>query len=301
MPLSIIRLYTKVSPTALPVLLRGTPCFLATLAFTSSTVRANIVTMKTSQYQTQTLESFLNQRKIATLEELQEGKEGIGNAPPRTVFRKLKQLEYITSYSHRGKYYTLRSIAHFRAQGLWHFRSVCFSRFGNLLETAVAFVQRSDAGYSAGELKVILGLKTKHALAQLAHEGRLQREKIGTAYIYFSADKSLARRQHRARNVHAKASCASLILSNPDLAIEEAKATILLFSSMLNEKQRRLYAGLESLKLGHGGDAHIASLLGMDPHTVARGREELINTDCRSNTIRASGGGRVSQEKKRLK
>jgi hypothetical protein len=297
MPLSIIRVYTKVSPTALPALLRGTLCFLATLAFTSSTIRANIATMKTSQYQTQTVESFLNQRKIATLEEVQEG---IGNASPRTVFRKLKQLEYITSYSHRGKYYTLRSIARFRAQGLWHFRSVCFSRFGNLLETAVAFVQRSDAGYSAGELKVILGVKTKHALAQLADEGRLQREKMGIA-IYFSADKSLARRQHRARNVHAKSSCASLILSNPDMAIEEAKATILLFSSMLNEKQRRLYAGLESLKLGHGGDAHIASLLGMDPHTVARGREELINTDCRGNTIRASGGGRVSQEKKRLK
>ena len=42
-----------------------------------------------------------------------------------------------------------------------------------------------------------------------------------------------------------------MIVSNPDLAVEEAKATILLFLSMLNEKQRRLYAGLESLKLGH--------------------------------------------------
>jgi hypothetical protein len=92
-----------------------------------------------------------------------------------------------------------------------------------------------------------------------------------------------------------------LIVTNPDLALEEAKATILLFSSMLNEKQRRLYAGLESLKLGHGGDAHIASLLGMDPHTVARGRQELIGTESRRDAVRASGGGRLSQEKKRLK
>jgi hypothetical protein len=88
---------------------------------------------------------------------------------------------------------------------------------------------------------------------------------------------------------------------NPDLATEEAKATVLLFCSMLNERQRRLYAGLESLKLGHGGDAYIASLLGMDPHTVARGRQELILGDLGSDRIRAEGGGRLPQEKKRPK
>jgi hypothetical protein len=70
---------------------------------------------------------------------------------------------------------------------------------------------------------------------------------------------------------------------------------------MLNERQRRLYAGLESLKLGHGGDAHIASLLGMDSHTVAQGRQELISADLIRDRIRAEGGGRLPQEKKRPK
>ena len=68
---------------------------------------------------------------------------------------------------------------------------------------------------------------------------------------------------------------------------------------MLDERQRRLYAGLESLKLGHGGDAYIASLLGMDPHTVARGRQELISGDLSPKRVRAKGGGRILQEKKR--
>jgi hypothetical protein len=58
--------------------------------------------------------------------------------------------------------------------------------------------------------------------------------------------------------------------------VEEAKAIVVLFCSLLDERQRRLYAELESLKLGQGGDAYIASLLGMDSHTVARGRQELI-------------------------
>lgn len=35
---------------------------------------------------------------------------------------------------------------------------------------------------------------------------------------------------------------------------------------------RRFVAGLESLKIVQGGDAHIARLLGADPHTVAKGR-----------------------------
>ena len=91
-----------------------------------------------------------------------------------------------------------------------------------------------------------------------------------------------------------------MIVSNPKLAIDEAKATLLLFFSMLNEKQRRLYAGLESLKLGHGGDAHIAKLFGIDPHTVARGRQELEAGELDGQTMRAKGGGRLSQEKKRL-
>ena len=91
-------------------------------------------------------------------------------------------------------------------------------------------------------------------------------------------------------------------MANPDLATDEAKALLILFCSMLNEKQRRLYAGLESLKLGHGGDAHIASILGMDPHTVAKGRRELMEADLTAtDRLRAPGAGRPSQEKKRRK
>jgi hypothetical protein len=96
----------------------------------------------------------------------------------------------------------------------------------------------------------------------------------------------------------ARSAFAALVVKNPKLAEEEAKAALLLFCSILDEKQRRLYAGLESLKLGHGGDVHIASLLGMDPHTVARGRQELMGGDLDSDGIRPGGGGRLPQEKK---
>jgi len=254
--------------------------------------------MNKARYRIQAIEEFLEHHKIATFDQL---KAALGNPARCTIFRKLTELEYLSSYSHRGKYYTLRSIARFGPLGLWSYRSVWFSRFGNLIDTAEALAHGSEAGYTAAELKDVLHVKTKHALSQLARSGRLQREPFDSVYVYLSRENDVANRQRKARKAHLKRSLASVIVVNPDLAAEEAKATILLFCSMLDERQRRLYAGLESLKLGHGGDVHIASLLGMDPHTVARGRQELISGDLSHDRVRAAGGGRLSQEKKRPK
>jgi len=83
--------------------------------------------------------------------------------------------------------------------------------------------------------------------------------------------------------------------------LHELKAAIILFFSVLDEKQRRLYAGLESLKRGRGGDVKIAGLLGVDPHTVAKGREELLKQDVDVETIRKKGAGRKPVEKKHRK
>lgn len=256
--------------------------------------------MKTTKFHLQTLMEFFDQHKIATFEQLQQA---LGNPARCTVFRKLGEMQYLSSYSHRGKYYTLKSIARFTEQGLWDFHSVWFSRFGNLLQTCEALVHHSDAGYSASELKEVVQVKTKHALTQLVRNGRLSRETFDSVYVYMSAQKEVAKPQAQARKALLQQSPAALIVANPDLATDEAKALLVLFCSILNEKQRRLYAGLESLKLGHGGDAHIASILGMDPHTVAKGRKELMDADLTTTTgrLREKGAGRPSQEKKRRK
>jgi hypothetical protein len=85
------------------------------------------------------------------------------------------------------------------------------------------------------------------------------------------------------------------------VAEEELKASILLFYSLLDEQQRRLYAGLESLKLGRGGDRQLADFLELDPHTVARGRQQLLAQDVEVERARKAGGGRKPVEKKRPK
>jgi hypothetical protein len=265
------------------------------LALTFFFVLANYTIMNIAKYPLQTLVEFFSKHRIATIDEV---RESMGNPARTTVFRKLGELEYLSSYSHRGRYYTLKSVARFSGNGLWSFKSVWFSRYGNLLDTAEALVHDSRAGHTALEMDDIVHVKSRHALIGLVRQGRLQREKIGRHYVYLSSDGRTAEQQRKERGSHGKTSFASVIVKNPKLAEKEAKAALLLFCSILDEKQRRLYAGLESLKLGHGGDIHIASLLGMDPHTVARGRQELMGGQIDNDGIRTGGGGRLPQEKK---
>lgn len=56
------------------------------------------------------LRQYLHRNRIATLPQL---KHLLGTEAAITVFRKLKELSYRTSYSHRGSFHTLDEIATF--------------------------------------------------------------------------------------------------------------------------------------------------------------------------------------------
>jgi hypothetical protein len=254
--------------------------------------------MRAESFHADDLTKALRHSKIATMPEL---KKALGTAVDVTVFRKLKQLAYRTSYSHRGAYYALDETARFDQNGLWSFQSVWFSRWGTLLDTAEAFVEHSAAGCFVEELDHLLHTGTKEPLLKLVQQERVTRQPVGGLYLYCSIKTVLRERQLLARRV---------LQSDPQLAgsaivtdevSDEMKAAIVLFFSMLDEKQRRLYAGLESLKLGYGGDRRIAGFIGLDPHTVAKGRRELLEQDFEVDRIRKAGGGRKPVGKKLLK
>ncbi len=251
--------------------------------------------MRPSSFSSDTLRQLLHRHRIATLEEL---KAALGTQVNVTVFRKLKSLDYLTSYSHRGRYYTLREVARFDADGLWSHNSVWFSRYGTLLATAEAFVNRSRAGHFAEELEQVVSVEVQDALHQLVHERRLARQTVTGLYLYTSLDPTTRQRQRLARQ-SAQAVPTVADASALEVPPEELKAAILLFYSLLDEQERRLYAGLQSLKLGHGGDRQVADLLGIDAHTVARGRQQLLKQEVEFGRVRKTGGGRPRAEKKR--
>jgi hypothetical protein len=142
------------------------------------------------------LRKLLLRNKIATLDEL---KQALGTTVDVTVFRKLKLLDYLTSYSHRGRYYTLREIALFDDHGLWFQAEVWFSRFGTLLATAEGFVHRSPRGYFADELAPALHVEVQDALHQLTQQGRVSRQIVSGRYLYTAIDQTVQRRQLLAR------------------------------------------------------------------------------------------------------
>jgi hypothetical protein len=253
--------------------------------------------MRPLSFRSGELRSLLLRHRIATLGEL---KQALGTSVDITVFRKLKPLDYLTSYSHRGRYYTLREIAPFDDKGLWSQADVWFSRFGTLLATAEAFINRSPRGYFADELARALHVEVQDALHQLAQQDRVSRQIVSGRYLYTAVDRTLQRGQLLTRRA-VESVPTVLDASALDASPEELKAAILLFYSLLDEQQRRLYAGLESLKLGRGGDRQLADFLDLDPHTVARGRQQLLAQDVAVDRARRTGGGRKPVEKKRPK
>ena len=74
---------------------------------------------------------------------------------------------------------------------------------------------------------------------------------------------------------------------------EDVEQKMRSFFDNLNEKNRRQYAGIEAIKLGHGGQKYISSVLGCHPQTVKAGIDEIFNrTEIPEESIRKPGGGR---------
>jgi hypothetical protein len=254
--------------------------------------------MRPTKFSASSLQTLLHEQKVATMPELMAA---LGTRSRRTVFRKLAQLEYQSSYSHRGRFYTLKELAEFDERGLWSVGQICFSVHGTLVATAEAFVEDSQAGYFADELDDLLRVGTKDALRKLAREGRLVRELVDGRFLYCATEPARRREQLLRRRSLLGELGITEPLPPPAILPDELRAAIVLFYSLLDEKQRRLYAGLESLKTGRGGDVRMAQLLGMDRGTVARGRQELLGQNVETQRVRRAGGGRPSVEKKRPK
>lgn len=148
--------------------------------------------MRPIQYPVEALSTLLRRQKIATLAELMAA---LGTEARRTVFRKLNELSYRTSYSHRGRYYTLDRIAQFDEWGLWSYRDAWFSIHGTLLSTAAALVERAHGGYFAEELDHLLHVGTQDALRKLVADLRLRRARLGGQFLYCAADAERRRQQ----------------------------------------------------------------------------------------------------------
>ena len=130
------------------------------------------------------------ERKILTKNEL----FAITGCSNMTLFRRLSEHGYYTSYNFNSRYYTIGEVATFDRHGLWEYHQVRFSKHGTLKRTIQHFVSISEMGYSAGELTQLLGVRVASLLLPLTHEGLIVRENLG-GWRYFSIDQSQRQEQ----------------------------------------------------------------------------------------------------------
>lgn len=254
--------------------------------------------MRKERYHSNDLKRLILKRKMSTMVEM---KEVMGTKVDATIFRKLRELHYLRSYSHRGKYYSVPEVARFDAKGLWSCRDVHFSKQGSLLNAIEHHVDHSVAGYFEYEIESLLHVTVRVAVLKLLKENRISRQKVSGRYLYCSPRMIKRNRQSNDRKKHQIIEDSTLGPMSSEMLFQEGKTLVELFLSLLDEKQRRLFAGLESIKLGYGGDKKIAYLFGLDMHTVAKGRKELYRGEIETGRVRRLGGGRKFLEKKRRK
>jgi len=153
----------------------------------------------------QTKEIFikLKNQKVLTMLEL----TSILICSERTVQRRLKDWRAYTSYNKNGCYYTLPDIPRFNKYGIWKYKDIYFSKFGNLKNTVINVVKKSDAGLSAQELSDITGMSSYTFLSHFKNDVNIHREKHKGVYIYFSIEpfKLKMQRNERESIIHSNA------------------------------------------------------------------------------------------------
>lgn len=131
-----------------------------------------------------------------------------------TVFRRLKEVGYVSSYTHAGRFYTLLEIPQFDDHGLWLHRDVGFSKAGTLKDTVVKLVEEADAGHTPVELEQLLRVRVRNTLVTLVREAKIGREPIERGYVYISSAAKRATTQISMRRQQLAAKTEALPLTS---------------------------------------------------------------------------------------
>ena len=138
------------------------------------------------------VENLFRKRRVVTMSDLCEA---IGSSSRMTVFRRLRQIEYVTSYTHAGCYYTLYDIARFDSDGIWFYEDIGFSQNGSLKNTVSYLVDRSDSGKFHFDLERQLRVRVHNVLLDLVKSKQIERIKFEGQYLYLSRDKEKSTKQ----------------------------------------------------------------------------------------------------------
>ena len=159
------------------------------------------------------VENLFRKRRVVTMSDLCEV---IGSSSRMTVFRRLREIEYVSSYTHAGRYYTLYDIARFDADGIWFYDDIGFSQNGSLKNTVTYLVHNGDAGRFHSGLERQLRVRVHNVLLDLVKSEQIKRIKFEGQYLYLSTDKARSTKQIEQRDkLSMKARRIPVFISEP--------------------------------------------------------------------------------------
>lgn len=81
-------------------------------------------------------------------------------------------------------------------------------------------------------------------------------------------------------------------MKKSDFNIDPEKYSLIFYKN-LSEKDKRLFAAVEAIRIGYNGVAEVSERLGIHKHTIRKGKKELLSENLLpSDRIRKKGGGR---------
>lgn len=120
-----------------------------------------------------------------------------------SVFRRLKLIGYLTSFTDAGRYYTLKDIPLFDYHGLWFHKSIGFSKAGTLKDTIVEIVHASNAGMTPKEMLHLLKIRVPNTLHNSLHglvkSKRINRHRLEGISLYTVKEPDKEQKQIQAR------------------------------------------------------------------------------------------------------
>jgi len=147
------------------------------------------------------LENFIKSRRVVEMRDLFEAVESTSRM---TVFRRLSGVEYLCSYTHAGRYYTLFDIARFDSDGIWFYDDIGFSQNGSLKNTVTYLVDNGDGGKFHSDLQRQLRVRVHNVLLDLVRSKQIKRTKFEGQFLYLSSDKARSTKQIEQRDKLSK-------------------------------------------------------------------------------------------------
>jgi len=143
------------------------------------------------------LENFIKSRRVVEIRDLFEV---VQSTSRMTVFRRLSGVEYLCSYTHAGRYYTLFDIACFDSDGIWFYDDIGFSQNGSLKNTVTYLVDHADGGKFHSDLARQLRVRVHNVLLDLVRSKQIKRTKFEGQFLYLSTDKARSTKQIEQRD-----------------------------------------------------------------------------------------------------